>query len=30
MVKDGYAFRLSSNGVWLIENVPPIYLAKLD
>jgi putative RNA 2'-phosphotransferase len=30
MVKDGYTFHLSSNGVWLIENVPPIYLAKLD
>jgi putative RNA 2'-phosphotransferase len=30
MVKDGYTFRLSSNGVWLIEHVPPIYLTKLD
>jgi putative RNA 2'-phosphotransferase len=30
MVKDGYTFRVSSNGVWLIEHVPPIYLAKLD
>lgn len=30
MIAEGYSFRLSSNGVWLVEHVPPIYLAKLD
>jgi putative RNA 2'-phosphotransferase len=30
MVKDGYAFHVSSNGVWLVKHVPPIYLEKLN
>ena len=29
MVRDGFTFRVSSNGVWLVEHVPPIYLEKL-
>jgi putative RNA 2'-phosphotransferase len=29
MARDGFAFRVSSNGVWLIEHVPPIYLGTL-
>ena len=29
MDRDGFTFRLSSNGVWLVEHVPPIYLATL-
>lgn len=28
MIKDGYEFKISKNGVWLIENVPPKYLEK--
>jgi putative RNA 2'-phosphotransferase len=28
MVADGYAFALSSNGVWLVDAVPPQYLAR--
>lgn len=27
MHADGHAFRLSANGVWLAERVPPGYLA---
>jgi putative RNA 2'-phosphotransferase len=29
MARDGFTFRLSSNGVWLAEHVPPIYLETL-
>lgn len=29
MARDGFTFRLSSNGAWLVEHVPPIYLEKL-
>jgi putative RNA 2'-phosphotransferase len=29
MARDGFTFRLTSNGVWLAEQVPPIYLAEL-
>ena len=28
MVKDGYEFFISDNGVWLIDNVPPKYITK--
>lgn len=28
MVADGHAFALSSNGVWLVDAVPPQYLAR--
>ena len=30
MAQDGFSFRLSSNGVWLAENVPPTYLQRAD
>lgn len=30
MVKDGYVFKLSANGVWLTEKVPVQYLRKLE
>ena len=30
MVIEGYTFRLSKNGVWLIEQVPSKYLEKLE
>ena len=30
MADDGFAFRLSSNGVWLAEHVPPAYLQRLE
>lgn len=33
MLRDGYVFRISENGVWLLPDVPPKYLsqcAKLD
>ena len=29
MAQDGFIFRLSSNGVWLAEHVPPTYLQLL-
>jgi putative RNA 2'-phosphotransferase len=29
MALDGFTFRLSSNGVWLAEHVPPVYLSHL-
>lgn len=29
MAAEGFTFRLSSNGVWLAEHVPAIYLARL-
>jgi putative RNA 2'-phosphotransferase len=29
MARDGFTFRLSSNGVWLVEHVPPVYLNHL-
>lgn len=29
MTDDGHSFRLSSNGVWLTDHVPPIYLARI-
>ncbi len=29
MVKDGYKFYLSANGIWLTAHVPPAYLKKL-
>jgi putative RNA 2'-phosphotransferase len=29
MARDGFTFRLSSNGVWLVEHVPPAYLSHL-
>jgi putative RNA 2'-phosphotransferase len=29
MAKDGFLFRLSSNGVWLADRVPPIYVEEL-
>jgi putative RNA 2'-phosphotransferase len=28
MAADGYTFRVSANGVWLTDNVPPQYLRK--
>lgn len=28
MVKDGYDFFISDNGVWLTDNVPPKYISK--
>ncbi|WP_206073187.1 RNA 2'-phosphotransferase [Erythrobacter colymbi] len=30
MVADGHAFAVSSNGVWLVDAVPPRYLARAD
>ena len=30
MGKDGFSFRLSSNGVWLADYVPPAYLRRVD
>jgi putative RNA 2'-phosphotransferase len=30
MARDGFTFRLSSNGVWLADHVPPAYLRHLD
>jgi putative RNA 2'-phosphotransferase len=30
MVRDGYQFRVSDNGVWLIQAVPPQYIKFLD
>lgn len=30
MAKDGYAFYLSENGVWLTDHVPPQYLTKFN
>lgn len=30
MGQDGYPFRLSSNGVWLADHVPPAYLRRVD
>ncbi len=30
MAKDGYAFYISVNGVWLIKEVPPKYLKKME
>jgi RNA:NAD 2'-phosphotransferase (TPT1/KptA family) len=29
MAADGFTFRLSSNGVWLADCVPPTYLKVL-
>jgi putative RNA 2'-phosphotransferase len=29
MARDGFTFRLSSNGVWLADHVPPSYLSHL-
>ena len=29
MVKDGYTFYLSENGVWLVEKVPAEYLERV-
>jgi putative RNA 2'-phosphotransferase len=29
MAADGFTFRLSSNGVWLTDHVPPIYLGEV-
>ena len=29
MAADGFTFRLSSNGVWLTDHVPPIYLGEI-
>ena len=29
MARDGHEFRLSGNGVWLVDAVPPAYLAAL-
>ena len=29
MKRDGFVFRLSSNGVWLAEHVPPVYLRQV-
>jgi putative RNA 2'-phosphotransferase len=29
MAREGFTFRLSSNGVWLAEHVPPAYLSHL-
>ena len=29
MADDGFSFRLSSNGVWLAEHVPPTYLDRV-
>jgi putative RNA 2'-phosphotransferase len=28
MVADGYVFWVSANGVWLTEQVPPLYLKQ--
>jgi putative RNA 2'-phosphotransferase len=30
MMRDSFVFRLSSNGVWLAEHVPPVYLRQLS
>ena len=30
MVQEGIKFYQSKNGVWLVENVPPRYLSKID
>lgn len=30
MVRDGFVFRLSSNGIWLAEHVPPKYIRQLS
>lgn len=30
MVHDGFTFRLASNGVWLIDQVPPAYLREVS
>jgi putative RNA 2'-phosphotransferase len=30
MIRDSFVFRLSSNGVWLAEHVPPDYLRQLS
>lgn len=30
MLRDGHTFRVSENGVWLVERVPPAYLASPD
>ena len=30
MAKDGFEFRLSSNGVWLVNHVPSTYLERLQ
>ena len=30
IARDGHAFRLSPNGVWLVDRVPPRYLRVLD
>ncbi|HEX8380262.1 MAG TPA: RNA 2'-phosphotransferase [Allosphingosinicella sp.] len=30
MAADGHAFRLSGNGVWLTDHVPPRYIGRLD
>ena len=30
MAADGYKFRLSANGVWLTEHVPPEYIQVQD
>jgi putative RNA 2'-phosphotransferase len=30
MARDGFTFRLSSNGVWLAEHVPPAYLSHVS
>jgi putative RNA 2'-phosphotransferase len=30
MARDGFTFRLSSNGVWLTDQVPPTYLKLTD
>jgi putative RNA 2'-phosphotransferase len=29
MARDGFTFYLSSNGVWLTDEVPPKYLSQL-
>lgn len=30
MVAAGYQFRVSANGVWLVDHVPPRYLSPVD
>jgi len=30
MYKDNFEFFVSENGVWLTDNVPPIYLRQID
>jgi len=30
MASDGHVFRLSGNGVWLTDHVPPAYIARQD